>query len=373
MLPLDTIEALLPPIKNPYYIVAPPYMRTSAGVKVLHLLAHALNIKGYPAYILPQFLVDVRTPTHPELKTPLLTEEISHMHYHEGRTPIVVYPEITHGNPLNAYCVVRYILNLPGLLGGPKEFSKDDYLLYYSQDLKSKTDRLTNYFRVLFVPASDPRVFCPPEGNAPRHKKVFYAHKFRKLGGELSEKTKDCIEITIGKPDSQTLKEIVKLFQEASVFYSYENTALCLEAILCGCPVVLLNSTNNKSWIAQTELTTFGITHDDSEASIVKARSETRLYRENYLSTYDHFWRDLDLFIVDTQHKAGHIEYNKIIKFFNSKARGHILMMGAKTYISFWQGHGSWKAIKLALNVFNGRKGIRVIGQQLRMEYVKKR
>ena len=37
--------------RRPYYIEAPPYRRTSAGIKVLHLLCHALNRIGEDAYV----------------------------------------------------------------------------------------------------------------------------------------------------------------------------------------------------------------------------------------------------------------------------------------------------------------------------------
>ena len=36
----------------PYYIVSPPYTEKSAGVKVLHMLCHALNMSGQRAYII---------------------------------------------------------------------------------------------------------------------------------------------------------------------------------------------------------------------------------------------------------------------------------------------------------------------------------
>ena len=35
----------------PYFIVSPPYTEKSAGVKVLHMLCHALNVSGRRAYM----------------------------------------------------------------------------------------------------------------------------------------------------------------------------------------------------------------------------------------------------------------------------------------------------------------------------------
>lgn len=372
MLQADNVATLLPPIDSPYYFVTPPYMRTSAGVKVMHLLAHALNVKGKQAYVLPQFLIKGRTPTHPELKTPLLSSEIIDMHFHEGRLPIVVYPEITNGNPLNADCVVRYILNYPGNLGGPETYPATDFLLYYSEDLVPEGQKLEAM--KLFIPASDPYFFCPPPAETNRTKKVFYAGKYQKnYGGELLDITKGCIEITLGKSDSQTRKEIVQLFQEASVFYCYENSALCLEAILCGCPVVLINTPSMQGWIAKTELTTDGITLDHSPESILKAKQQTHLYRENYLKRYDLFWKELDQFIGQTQQKASAIEYTHKIKYSKPKNQKNKLLVGLQAFTSYLLAHGLIKTLGLVLSLGQGKAGRNKFVFQLRREYFKTR
>jgi hypothetical protein len=43
---------LFPTPGAPYYIVSPPYTEKSAGVKVLHMLCHALNVSGQRAYMI---------------------------------------------------------------------------------------------------------------------------------------------------------------------------------------------------------------------------------------------------------------------------------------------------------------------------------
>ena len=65
---------------HPYYIVAPDYTRTSSGIKVLHILCHALNERGYEAYV----TANVR---HPPLRTPPLTRDIILRNYHPSRQP----------------------------------------------------------------------------------------------------------------------------------------------------------------------------------------------------------------------------------------------------------------------------------------------
>ena len=93
------MRQLFSPPRRPYYIDAPAYRRTSAGIRVMHLLCHALNSIGEEAYVYP-------TETNPTLNTPLVTPEISARHKAAGREPIVIYPEVVPGNPRRAASVV---------------------------------------------------------------------------------------------------------------------------------------------------------------------------------------------------------------------------------------------------------------------------
>ena len=43
---------LFPTPAAPYYILSPPFTERSAGVKVLHMLCHALNVSGQRAYMI---------------------------------------------------------------------------------------------------------------------------------------------------------------------------------------------------------------------------------------------------------------------------------------------------------------------------------
>ena len=97
--------------KNPYYIVAPDYTHKSSGIRILHELCSILNQFGYEAYV-------VTGKTNGDLWTPILTDETKIAHYKAKKTPIVVYPEVIKGTPLNMGAPVRYVLNYPGFIGG---------------------------------------------------------------------------------------------------------------------------------------------------------------------------------------------------------------------------------------------------------------
>ena len=231
--------SIYPTVSNPYYIVAPPYVRTSAGIRVLHLLCHSLNKKGQMAYLLMYPAMPWRShQIGPDLMTPVLTNDIVKSHFERGLAPIMVYPETIAGNPFKSPCVVRYVLNFPGLLGGDKEYAPSELCFSYGEVLAAHTRDPKN---ILFIPAVDTRIFYQPREAQERKGTCFYADKYQVAHkGKLFDITKDSLEITRDKPNSQSPKEIAEIFRRSELFYVYENTALAIEAVLCGCPVVFL-------------------------------------------------------------------------------------------------------------------------------------
>ena len=104
---------------QPYYIVAPAYDHRSAGVRLLHQLCSLLNQMGREAYISSH----VRGP---ELWTPPLSDAVKLAHYQAGKKPIVIYPEVVKGTPWQLGQPVRLVLNVPGHLGGDKDFGSNE-------------------------------------------------------------------------------------------------------------------------------------------------------------------------------------------------------------------------------------------------------
>src|SRR3989344_1396229 len=109
---------------HPYYIYAPDYRRTSAGIRVMHMLCDALMRSGYEAYVTGNVL-------NPELITPRLTDEIVKLHRTQGLEPVTVYPEIVDGNPLNGGVFFRYIQNKPVFIEGGGQYDEADILYAY--------------------------------------------------------------------------------------------------------------------------------------------------------------------------------------------------------------------------------------------------
>ena len=299
-------EELYPALRHPYYIVAPRYIGTSAGVKALHLLCHTLNRTGERAYLVVHPNWTLKDFTHPDLLTPVLTPEGEALDFSRGLTPITVYAETVAGNPFAAPFVVRYVLNFPGLLGGDRGYRSEEYLVAYSRALAESVGAGE---RVLFIPASDPLLF-KPEPRVPRSGTCFYAGKYKYFHrAPLLPVTANSTEITRDMPGSQSPVQIAELFRRSELFYCYENSALAIEALLCECPVVFLPNAHFERAIGATEIGWDGIAWGADPAEVARAIATVRQGRDNYLRAYAAYWRALETLIEDTQRLAGEVRY----------------------------------------------------------------
>lgn len=294
-------DALRPaPGRHPYYIVTPRYIRTSAGIKALHLLCHCLNRAGLEAYVVIYPAEPGLDPTDPGLLTPIANAAVALRHRAAGVSPILVYPEVIPGNPFGAHTIVRYVLNFPGLLGGDTAYPPRELVFGYSRVLATRAGS----DQVVFIPTSDPTVFTP---DPPRERRgaCFWAMKYRLVhDGALFPVTAGAVEITRDLPASQTPAEIADLFRRSEVFYAYENTALALEAALCLCPTVFLPNPWLDEVIAVRELGWDGFAWGTKPTEVARAKATVHQARARYLANYARFWEQLSVFADATQARA---------------------------------------------------------------------
>lgn len=138
----------------------------------------------------------------------------------------------------------------------------------------------------------------------PRAGTCFYASKYCQFGGALLPATTDSTEITRFLPDSPSQQEIADLFRRSTLFYTYENTALALEAVMCGCPAVFLPNPHLKEIIGLEEHGLDGIAWGDAPAEVARARATVGAAAAHYQTLLTKFWNDLDAFIAMTQTAA---------------------------------------------------------------------
>ncbi len=298
-----------PPGRHPYYIVAPPYTRFSAGARVLHLLCHALNSVGQTAFLVDKDGCPPGTPfVHPDLLTPRLSAEVVDYHFAAGLTPVTVYPEVVEGNPFSAPLVVRYVLNFPGLLGGDSIYPPSELCYGYSKSLAESAGAPDN---ILFIPASDTAVFHPPQQPVRRQGSCFYAVKYRSQNvGPLLPRTAGAVEIT----RDMSQQDMAALFQRSEWLFCYENTAAALEATLCGCPAVFLPNAHLTERIGDDVVGWDGYAWGDGPDELERAARTVGAAWDNYLKSIEGFWSQLDLFIARTQARAVATPYGVVMR-----------------------------------------------------------
>jgi len=254
---------------RPYAIWTPEYQVLSGGIRVMWGLFGHLLAQGQLA--------------------------VTNASWHTEFTAI--YPEITHGNPLNAQKVIRYILNKPGVMAnygvpGPMTFDKEDEIYVFSKiyDTFGVDDD-----HIMFLPILNLHIF--KDQKRQRRNTCYFIGKGKNL--ELHHKNAIQIDARVAI-DQQVLADTLNT---CSVFYTYENpTAMVEIARLCGCRVVYFPQGASTNY-TQKQLTELyepgmdGVSFEKDE----EIQLDTKLFREKYINLMDIFQKRLSRFIDHTQ------------------------------------------------------------------------
>lgn len=305
---------------NPIYIYAPRYLAESAGIRTLHYLCHILNHEGHLAWIVPSDpIVPGDGYVSGFLNTPLLNAGIMFEHFHNGKPPIVIYPETTLGNPLKAQVVARWLLNYPGVLGGQIKFNNSEYLFAYS---KSIADSYDEAIPVLFIP---PVALSEiDEVNAEQHLTqdklgTLYAGKFRHFKGipRIPEFAAgfEIVEIHREAPKKQSRREVLRLLATSEVLFAYENSSIITEATLLGTPVVLIQSDFFPTLIAEHELSSLGTAWSHDHDPIEAAKKGISDAQSLYVQRLERVNLEVSSFAKELKVFASSFDYLAPIKF----------------------------------------------------------
>jgi len=274
----------------PYYIYAYGYSQKSGGIRALYSLCHALNVSGYEAYI-----VGVDKPIY-HLRAPLLSKGDFLRHQKSTRAPIVIYPEVVDGNPLELPHVVRWLLNNPGVVGGPDSFSETDYIVPYSEDYMPEGEDLD----VLTVPVEDMSIFHNEDNpfDDAREGTCYYANKYLAKGGELTDHVNDskslCQNVEL------TRQELADILRRSELLYSYETSALISEARLCGCPVVMIPEEYSKENYT-FHLSSNGLAQSTDPDAIAEAKKSLPLFKKDVEDYIENGWLTVERFAKQSQ------------------------------------------------------------------------
>lgn len=305
-------RSLYGPIGHPYYIYSPRWIERSAGIKAMHLLCHALNETGNVAFlVIVGDSFDGKPRINGTLNTPVITEEIALSHFEKKLTPIVIYSETIVGNPLHAPFVVRFIANFLGLLGGPQRFKAEEFICAYSNTLAAHCKEVLKRDDIftLFFHAIHPQKF---EMNFNKQEYVVaYAAKYRLFVGQPKfPDNLNVIEIIRDGINAHSRSEVIELLKNAQALILYENSAIAMEAILLGTPVILMKSNFLNEGIAMVETGGLGMRWGYSAQNIASARKELVAAKELYFKTNEDFFKTLRIFVSKTQSQAANHAYN---------------------------------------------------------------
>lgn len=279
---------------HPYYIYAPAYGDVSAGVVVLHTLCHLLNLEGYAAYIAGTNVVN------PRFETPLATPEVMAMHRAQGLTPIVVYPEVVSGNPMNAEVCVRYILNRIGYVAGNAlNEGEHDLFFYYSENFLGDARKQDVDF--LFLPVLNTELFKPDPTRKKDRTFVFQSRfPLEKIDFSLFPPGTELLSMK----NPVSLPELAKKLQGGRVLYAYESSSVCNEAMACGCPVIYLPDGGLKAVPDQFAFGVNGAAMANEKNGYARALATVDTVYPTLVALSKVFGADLPVFLEKTQDAA---------------------------------------------------------------------
>lgn len=252
---------------TPIYIYAPKYVSWSAGIRALHYLCHALNQNGFHAWIALHGPKSADEPiTNPFLDTPVLTKRIVKDHHRAKLATVGIYPESVDRNPLNTSVTVRWLLNIPGLLGGALKY-EDDFVVSYSKYIADEYQKNSGQsVPVLFLPVVDTRELDKyhEELRLTGEYSLLYCQKFRALGGNPELQGKNVIEIERFGKNGQPREKTLSLLSKSRELIAYENSTIISEAQYFGIPVHCVSNEWFSNLIAEAELGSDGVYWDSS-------------------------------------------------------------------------------------------------------------
>lgn len=230
---------MLPASGWPYIIVAPDYKESSAGIQALHRLCHLLNEAGQQAWM-------KSSEVHPEWNTPVVPFE-DLLQYCEGDKPfIAVYPEVEHGNPLNARVVVRYMLNRErAMADNGMDARAEDLIFWYRDEFAGKQFNPN----ILGIEAYDLSTFCDDQRE--KDLDLLYLNRVPEKCVDFRMLPEGITVLSMKNP--LTLNELASVLKRGRVLYSFESSGTCLLANLCGCPVVALSTAGYENLAANTD------------------------------------------------------------------------------------------------------------------------
>lgn len=302
-----------------YYIYAPSYVENRGGGVVLHRLCHLINqVEGCEAYLVP-FVPERLSITSPSLFMKDFTfafKQIIKGGFVKSRfkknpfwdTPVklrseiddideavVVYPEVTHGNPLNAKNVVRWFLHQPGFFTNTVCIGVNELHFKFNSAIRDFIHCLsvlsTKELKVIYYPLELYNMDgATNDGGC--------CHLVRK--GKDKKKCHPEGSIAI---DGLSHQQIAEIFKKSKRFICYDDyTAYSIFAVLCGCESIVVpgEEVTKEQWYPKPE-DRYGLAYGFSEEELLWAEQTRSKVLEHVLKEHQHSMDNVINFIGETK------------------------------------------------------------------------
>lgn len=130
---------------NPIYIYCPVHHDSLPEFNQLVALCGQLTAAGYGAWVVPPTLYYGKQEFKSEnILAPVLTNELIRLHYSLAIPPVVIYPAVVRGNPLNAQLIARWLITESDFEELQGQLEKSDFSFFYQPDtISSLIGRIT--------------------------------------------------------------------------------------------------------------------------------------------------------------------------------------------------------------------------------------
>ncbi len=225
-------------------LYVPAYVPSSNGIRIWYTLAKICHDENIPVKVV---CFEKRRTDHIVPDRIIRSLEIQYLEEGSitvGDDDVVFYPETVKGNPLNARCCVRYLLNNPIVLTGHGVcYGKRDYIVTYSS-------LIAPWFSMYecFILNDDISEISKIRESAKRDILTFYFGKIR-VGGSNNRFNK-VLEIINHNMDIEVITRSIPMSRETALKSIAQSRLLIsfdplsninYEATLLGTPVILMD------------------------------------------------------------------------------------------------------------------------------------
>lgn len=289
-------------IRN-YIIYTYPWDEETGGIIFMHHLVHELNRMGERAFlyqalrppekgVLSNFWnkISKRMTTNPLLDTPVARRNDL------NESSIVVYPEVTLGNPLKSENTVRWLLYKPGVIN---PYSFGDNEMFFRAGPMSDLPELTGGAPDLYLWKTNPTYRNQNRGN--RKGVCYLIRKGKDKARIIETEAEGAIEI-----DGLSHEQVNEVFNRCETFYSYDEATMYSQfAAICGCTSVVVPGMfqSREEWVGQHPNGRYGIAYGDSPTELDHARATRHLLLDDLREKEDRSLQTVQNFVRLTRER----------------------------------------------------------------------